>query len=508
MSASPALVGQSSPALLERDALKRWCIALLAVGIGWRLARWGVAAPLWGDEAYIGLNVLERSWRELLLPLDFLQVSPIGFLWSQRAMILVFGGHEWIARLLPTIAGIAALAIYARFAGRRLDWPAAVLAVGILAVAYYPVRHGAEFKPYAFDLLAAVVVISLAARWLEDADRRAAVWLAALMPFIVLSSYPAVFVAGGAVASAVLVAVRRRDRRLMLESLWVGGVLCIAFAASYWFTIAPQSASIPGQLQNMFEDACPPAGFLPLLRWLAWVHTGNMFAYPTGSGHGGSVLTFALFIMGAISLWRGGRGRLLAILLAPFALTFVAAALRMYPYGVTARVAQHLAPSICLLAGVGLIAVLKNAPWQPATSRKVLVGVLAVLLLFGVGGTASSIAKPYKTKDYREVRRIVTDLAGRSDCALMVFNPRAAVPATFRWYFGVLAPNTPYLETGTQPAPPLEHGVCALVFHRDSSAFASVDGGRSRVLDRETELYIEDAPVHVRTVVWTAPRTG
>ncbi len=38
---------------------------------------------------------------------------------------------------------------------------AALLAVGVFAASYYPVRHGTEVKPYATDLLASILLTAL-----------------------------------------------------------------------------------------------------------------------------------------------------------------------------------------------------------------------------------------------------------------------------------------------------------------------------------------------------------
>ena len=61
-------------------------------------------------------------------------------------------------------------------------------------------------------------------------------------------------------------------------------------------------------------------------------HTGNLFAYPLGGQHGGSVLTFLACAVGIIVLARTGRRPLLVLLTVPFLLNLLAAALGKYPY--------------------------------------------------------------------------------------------------------------------------------------------------------------------------------
>src|SRR6516164_351060 len=101
------------------------------------------------------------------------------------------------------------------------------------------------------------------------------------------------------------------------------------------------------------------------------VHTGNMFAYPVGRRHGGCTIIFLLCVAGAAEFFRQRRFVVLTLLLAPFAFTLVAAALRRYRYGGSARIAQHLAPAICLLAASGIAAVLR-LPWFQNRRTKVL----------------------------------------------------------------------------------------------------------------------------------------
>ena len=54
---------------------------VLALGVAWRLARYALRMPLWGDEAALALNLLDRDFAGLLAPLANAQVSPVLFLW-------------------------------------------------------------------------------------------------------------------------------------------------------------------------------------------------------------------------------------------------------------------------------------------------------------------------------------------------------------------------------------------------------------------------------------------
>src|SRR5439155_25706142 len=66
-------------------------IALLAAGVVLRVARWAADRALWGVEAALALNVLGKSYRQLLGPISFTQGAPTGFLLAEKAMVDVFG---------------------------------------------------------------------------------------------------------------------------------------------------------------------------------------------------------------------------------------------------------------------------------------------------------------------------------------------------------------------------------------------------------------------------------
>src|SRR5687768_2654679 len=84
--------------------LRRLSLALVTIGVLWRLIRYGLQFPIWGDEAFVCVNLLDESYVALTGPLHCGQVAPLLFLWGELAVYQVLGGSEWAVRLLPLLA--------------------------------------------------------------------------------------------------------------------------------------------------------------------------------------------------------------------------------------------------------------------------------------------------------------------------------------------------------------------------------------------------------------------
>src|SRR5271157_3865795 len=115
----------SRPLSFAEPAEPAWVVRatwfFVGLGIAVRLVRYFVNYPIWHDEAFLAVNFWDRDYLDLLRPLDYGQV-----------------------------------------ARRFLGGTPQLLAVAVLAVSFYPIRHGAEIKPYASDLLAALILLALA----------------------------------------------------------------------------------------------------------------------------------------------------------------------------------------------------------------------------------------------------------------------------------------------------------------------------------------------------------
>lgn len=431
--------------------------AVLAIGVGWRIGRYLAQFPIWGDEAHIAVNFLDRDLWGMTRKLDYGQVAPVLFLWIEWLAYRFLGPSELSLRLFPLLAGIAGLLLFWRFCRLTLPPVVAALAVGLLAVSYFPVRHATEIKPYSFDLFMTMALLLPAVQWAREPGKIG--WLMVLTlvtPVALASSYPVIFVAGA--ISLFLLPLAWRSTSWQVRGWFVAfNLVMVGTFLAHMFLVGreqldAQAGIVNSQLQEYWKDWFPPANVLEVPFWLLKAHTGNMFAYPEGGPRFGSTATFLLCLAGLWTVYAARRRDLLTLCLVPFGLSLLAAFLHRYPYGGTARLAQHLAPAICILMAFGIARLL--SPWGtiatcpedtgtlqscPTKTRRAAV-VLAGLCVFGLVGLAATIWKPYKTLGDVNIRQMAEELKAKIEPGdvIVVFNPYEMLRPSMMWYLRLL----------------------------------------------------------------------
>lgn len=413
--------------------LRTLLLAILAFGVAARLARYLLNFPLWGDEAFVAVNFLIRDYVELVKPLLYNQIVPLVFMWVELAATQAFGLSEYSLRLLPIVAGIGSLFLFWRFLTQNFDRRTAVLALGFLAAAYYPIRHAAEVKPYSTDLFLSLVMIVVTTGVLRR-PRSLGAWfvLLVLAPAMVWWSYPAIFLL--AAIGCVLLCVAYRERRALvwLAFVYFCASVLLSFGVMYFQYAKVHAAAVPQITAiQMWDESFPPPITRPvaLIWWLISIHAGNMLAYPVGGKTFGSIITTALVVIGALQLgkrrgWRlrvvsaqpdpnlAQRRLMLLLFLGPLPFNLVAAALEKYPYGSTMRISLYLAPAFCTLAGLGGVTAIRwfLAPRDRRLAFQIAAGSMA---LIAGGITIADVAIPYKKEANYEARRVVRELGER-----------------------------------------------------------------------------------------------
>ena len=76
---------------LPRLSVRTVALAFIALGIGLRLAQYLHNESLWLDEAFLALNLQNRSLGQLFGVLDYNQAAPPGYLFLEKVLASAFG---------------------------------------------------------------------------------------------------------------------------------------------------------------------------------------------------------------------------------------------------------------------------------------------------------------------------------------------------------------------------------------------------------------------------------
>ena len=472
LSRDASRIGFNRRASLERRLL--WIT--VALNVAWRLVRYLLDFPIWGDEAMLAVNFIDRNGWQLLEPLDYVQVAPVGFLWVEWLITRLLGVNGFALRLFPLISGVLAVFLLVRLMKLCLSRRETLLGMGLFCASYYPVRHGVEIKPYSIDLLMSIVQLLLAVRlrsrmgswklWsLFAICGSASLWL----------SYPAAFVAGGLTLSFAFAAWKSKISWVFPVWFLTGLLLTINLATTVMLFAEAQANSASEFVDStMWNIAFPPVDKpWEIPGWLIRIHTGRMLAYPAGGKNYASTATFLLVIAGVLTLVRRSRSsRQTSIMLLSIpGLALIAAALKKYPYGGSVRTTLYLAPVICVFAAVGLRGLIA-ASNRPRKFRRGLLITVFLLMAVQIGGIVRDVLHPFKTEGDRKNRLLINRLIQQTD-------PQGDV-----WVLGNSVVGWPD-RPGTLPGPGLT--VAAFGFYaRTGAPVPVVPGDLERVkrLDR------------------------
>ncbi|MBN2022453.1 MAG: glycosyltransferase family 39 protein [Pirellulales bacterium] len=407
---------------LDARRLARWTWTLVLLGLAARVVRYLLVFPLWDDEAFLNVNLLDRGYAGLLEPLAHHQVAPVLFLWTQLSVVKLLGFTEQTLRLIPFLCSVGGLLLFWHVATLALRGTARLLAVGIFAVGYPLVRYSCEAKPYGCDMFVSLVLFALAIHWWRNRRRAWLVALTAVVPVALLFSYPAVFTAGGISLAVALVLWREgKGESLIFANAKIGTVpgwsdwawwaaYCAAmvggFALVYFLSTGPQSAAELAWMRDYWKEIFPPLGNpWGMVKWLVVIHTGELLQYPVGGSRGASTLTTIACAVALVFLCRRRQYAVVAFCVAPALPNMIAALMWRYPYGGSVRFVLYLAPMVCLLAGLGAaVALVRRDASGKVRSRPAVVTLSALLAIVAAGSILRDFLHPYRTAYVRGER--------------------------------------------------------------------------------------------------------
>ena len=375
-------------------------VALALFGCGLRLVALFTDRCLWLDEAMLALNLVDRSPRQLLDPLDWNQGAPVGFLLAVKGAISAFGASDRALRLVPFVASCAGLIGFAWVARRLLPRHSALIAMGLVALSPYLISYAAECKQYACDAAIAIGLLACAMGLLEGKGG-AFRWIALAVTgaLVVWCSHPATFILAGIGSALLIHALVERDRTRFLAAGLTVAFWLVSFGACYVLCLKQLGGN--KYLTDYWTDH-----FMPMppvapgdLAWIA-DHLVAFFTMP--GGFGGELIPlggFAAFLA-LVGLREFARERwtVAVALAAPVAFLLFASGLQKYPFG--GRLLLFLIPFAVLLVARGA-----GAVFDAVREKNRFAAFALVALLIGAGAwqTLDVIRRPLRNEQLAPV---------------------------------------------------------------------------------------------------------
>jgi hypothetical protein len=403
-------------------------IAIVLAGLFLRARQYALGRSLWLDEAWLSLNIVNRSFAGLFQPLDYEQGAPIGFLLAQKLCVVIFGNHDYVLRLFPFVCGCAALILFAFFVRKVLSPAGAIAALILIALETRLVYYASEAKQYSTDVLAAVIVLWLAAQFIgaKNFDRRGAYRFAIISTMLLWFSHPALFMISGASAAITIYFLLNKNFSAV-KHFWFASVMWLAaFALLYLITLR-------GLAENSFLLRYWSEGFVPRDARLipAWFWQAFAEMIPLAWGETIRWSLPVMFLIGYGLFWKREAAWAIAITTI-ITLAVIASALSKYPFW--GRMILFLQPIMALGAGesLGLIRDLipKLFAKQNRITRAVTVIVMLIMLLPHGAKAAENVISPKMQEHIKPTMEYLRDNRAPDD---LIYVYHGAIPA-FKYY--------------------------------------------------------------------------
>lgn len=337
--------------LIQVVNLKSLPFIIIGVGIAVRFYQYVFAKSLWLDESFLALNIVNKSFPELLKPLDYGQVAPIGFLFVEKLSVQLLGNNEYVLRLFPFLCGIISLFLFFQIAKRLLGKEAFLIALTLFSLSGSLICYSAQLKQYSIDVTAILLLYAITMYFQSQRLKASHVASFGLIgATIIWFSHPSVFVLAGIGICLSLFSLRRKEWREVGQLSIVYIIWLLSFAVSYVITFHPDKAA--GNIESM-QDIWVGA-FAPFpptsLSDIKWFISTFFKIFENPAGLPFAEIATVMFIIGCASMFSKNR-QWFFLLLAPILITLIVSGFHLYPF--ISRLILFIVPAVLLFIAEG-----------------------------------------------------------------------------------------------------------------------------------------------------------
>ncbi len=432
---------------------KKLIYLIIILGVILRVVQYLYNRSIWLDESFVALNVINRSFLELFKPLDYNLSVPIGFLFIEKFLILIFGNSEYILRFFPLICGIASVFLFYKvikiWIGDKPVIPALILFVFSVELIYY----SSEARQYSSDVFISTFLLVVFAIYnnkvgLKFSDIIAYGVIGALAIWI---SFTSIFLLSGLALGLLVVYLLNKDYNKIKYLFSVSFIWIMSFILNFFVSL--KSLSRNQDLLESFKYDFMPLAYrsfydffwffkafykffrfalgLPALRSiLGWHNFVDGVSIADLSIYSFSYLLIlasfvllvlnigGLFILGGRVLFLNKR-RTFLILISPFLVSLFISGLRLYPF--VGRTNIFLLPITFIFVGEGVLFLCEKTKFK-------IINLLSIVFLFlyPVLSAGYHLIKPIYVEEIRPVLECIDENWQDGDLLYVYNNSKTA----------------------------------------------------------------------------------
>jgi Dolichyl-phosphate-mannose-protein mannosyltransferase len=396
-----------------------WVLIVIALAL--RLAQYFTNRSLWLDESFLALNIIERSFSELLRPLDYNQGAPIAFLLLEKLLFQSLGSSEYVLRLFPLVCGITSIFLFYDVSKRFISPSAVPIALTLFAISGPLIYYSSELKQYSSDVTITLLIYAHFFRFLEQSRPRA-IHFAHLIFIGAVSlwfSHPALFIITGISVYLLLYSLLHPEWKTLQKILLLFVIWLISFVLLYFISInnLAQNKALVDYWAGSFMPFPPRS--LSDVKWFF-----NAF-FQLFEAHVGLPLAGAAafaFLIGCRSLFPSIK---LLFLVTPLFLTLLASGFHKYPF--SGRLLLFLTPFILMLIAEGAKYIHKMTRDH---SRMIGITFITLLLSMPIMSAFNRVINPVFVEEIRPVVDYVRNVQRHDDLIYLYYDAYYA----FKYY--------------------------------------------------------------------------
>lgn len=366
------------------------------------------------------MNIINRSYLELLKPLDYVQAAPIGFLWLEKFFSNLLGINEYALRFFSLIVGILSIFLYYLILKEFNDYKTRIFALGFFVFNDHLIYFSSEVKPYSGDVLFSLLLLLLALKLIKNNLKSSTFIFFGFSGVILLwFSFPAVFVFTGIGLILVYIVIKNRDYKLSGILLIIGGLWILSLILNY--SICLRHYTSHNELIDFWQkNFIPfPPKTLSQLYQISYILI-RVLKNPGGFSIYGIILALCFFLIGFVTLYNMRRVYSLLFIL-PVIVTILASIFRLYPF--EGRVILFIAPILIIFVSAGISRVHEIVKKE----SQVIAILLSLILFIPTAGTAIyHLIKPRAPEESRPALEYIKKNKQKGDIIYVYYGARNA----------------------------------------------------------------------------------